>query len=121
MTPALPRREWDPGAADDLVGPHEALPVSGEETLRAFRVEPRQVVAKPDAAQVPMELESFLPDSFGDFRNRRQTSLNCPDVKAGAADQNRQPPRSRRHRDLVDCQRAPTCDRAGFGGIEKAV
>jgi len=62
--PALPRRERDPGAADDLVGPHETLPVSGQETLRAFRVEPRQVVAKSDAAQDPMELESLLPNSL---------------------------------------------------------
>ena len=38
MEPALPRRERDAGGTDDLVGPHQALPVSGEEALGPGRV-----------------------------------------------------------------------------------
>jgi len=101
MTPALPRRERDPGAADDLVGPHEALPVSGEEALGAGRVEPRQPFAERYTAQAPMEIDGLVPDFFGDFRNRGQTLLDGTNVKAGAADQNRQPPCSCRGGDCV--------------------
>jgi hypothetical protein len=71
MRSALPRRKRHAGGADDLVGPHEALPVSGEKTLRAGRVEPRQLFPKPGAAEKPMKLERLLPDSLGDFRDRR--------------------------------------------------
>ncbi len=71
MRSALPRRKRHAGGADDLVGPQEALAVSGEKTLRAGRVEPRQLFPKSDAAEKPMELERLLPDSLGDFRNGR--------------------------------------------------
>ena len=88
MAPALPRCERDSGGADDLVGPHETLPVSGEEAMGTGRVEPRQPFAKPNATQKPMKIESLLSDSLGDFGDRRQTSLQCTDVKAGATDEN---------------------------------
>jgi len=107
MGSALPHRERDSGGADDLVGPYKTLPVSGEEALRAERIEPSQPFAKPNTAQKPMELESLLPDGRGDFGNRRETTLECTDVKAGAADENRQPPRSCRRRDLVERQGTP--------------
>ena len=68
-----------------------------------------------------MEIDGLVPDFFGDFRNRGQTLLDGTDVKAGATDENRQPPRSRRHRDLIECQRAPVSDRTALGSIEKAV
>src|SRR5271169_3621930 len=121
MEPALPRRERDPGGTDDLIGPHETLPVSGEEALGAGRVEPRQPFAKPNATQKPMEIHGLVPDLFGDFRNRGQTLLEGTDVKAGATDENRQPPCSRRHRDLAECHSPPVSDRAALGSIEKAV
>lgn len=110
MGSALPRRKRDAGGADDLIGAYETLPVSGEEALGAGGVEPRQPFAKPNAAQKPMEIESLLSDALGDFGNRRQTSLQCTDVKAGATDENRQPPRSCRQRDLVECKRTPVGD-----------
>ena len=71
----MPCCERDAGGADDLVGAHETLPVSGKETLGAGRVEPRQPLAKPDAAQKPMEIESLLSNSLGYFGNGRQTPL----------------------------------------------
>jgi hypothetical protein len=89
MGPALPRRERDPGGADDLVGADEALPVSREKALRAGRVELRQPCAKPAAAEKPMELESLLPDRLGDFGNGGQTVFEGTEVKAGAANENR--------------------------------
>jgi hypothetical protein len=110
VKPALPRRERDAGGTDDLVGPHQTLPVSGEEVLRAGRVELRQPLAERYTAQAAMEIDGLVPDLFGNFRNRGQTSLYCTEVKAGAADENRQPPRSRRQRDLVECQRKPVSD-----------
>ena len=68
-----------------------------------------------------MELERLLPDSLGDFRDRRQTILESTEVKTGAADENGQPSRSCGRRDLVKRQRTPVGDRAAFGSIEKAV
>ena len=75
MEPALPRRKRDAGGADDLVGPDETLPVCGKEALGAGGVEPRQTLAKPRAAQKPMEIESLLSDNFGYFGNGCETSL----------------------------------------------
>jgi len=75
VKPALPRRERDAGGTGDLVGPHQTLPVSGEEALRASRVELRQPFAKRYTAQAPMESDSLVPDLFGDLRNRGQTLL----------------------------------------------
>ena len=89
--------------------------------MGAGGVEPRQLFAKPDAAQTPIKLESFLSDRLGDFGNRRQTVLECTEIESGAADENRQPSRFRCYRDLVERQRTPVSDRAAFGGIEKAI
>jgi phosphoserine phosphatase len=121
MEPALPRRERDAGSTDDLVGAHQTLPVSGEEALGAGRVEVREPLAERYTAQAPMEIHGLVPDLFGNFGNRGQTLLEGTDVKAGAADENREPPRSRRHRDFVKCQRSPVSDRTALGSIEKAV
>jgi len=110
MESALPCRKRDAGGADDLVDAHETLAVCGEEALGAGRVELRQPLAKPKAAQKPMKIESLLSDCLGYFGNGCETSLQCTDVKAGAAHKNRQPPRSCRHRDLVKRQRAPVSD-----------
>jgi hypothetical protein len=107
MEPALPRRERDAGGTDDLVGAHQTLPVSGEEALGAGRVELREPPAERYTAQAPMEIHGLAPDFFRNFRNRSQTLLESTDVKAGATDENRQPPRSRRQRDFVKCQRSP--------------
>jgi hypothetical protein len=71
MRSALPRRKRHAGGADDLVGPHKALPVPGEKTLRTGRVEPRQLLPKPYTAEKPMELERLLPDRLRDFGDRR--------------------------------------------------
>jgi len=117
----LPRRKRQAGSADDLIGPHETLPVFGEKSVGTGRVEPRQPFAKRSAAQKLMKIESLLPHRFGDFGNGRKTSLNCTDVKAGATDENRQPPRSSCGGDLVECQHAPSGDRAAFGSIEKTI
>jgi phosphoserine phosphatase len=117
----LPRRERDAGRADNLIGPHETLPVSGKEALGTGGVEPRQPFPKLNTTQKPMKIESLLSDSIGDFRNRRQTSLQCTKVKTCATHENRQPPRSRRRGDLVKCQHTPVGDRAAFGSIKKAI
>ena len=121
MPPALPRRERDAGGSDDLVGAHETLPVTGGKAPGAGGVEPRQLFAKPNAAQIPIELERLLPDSLGDCRNRRQTSLQRPEVKPGAADDDRQPTCPERRGDLVQCPRPPIGDRAALGSIEITV
>jgi len=121
MGSALPHRQRHAGGADDLVGPHEALPVPGEQTLRTGRVEPCQLFAKPDAAEKPMEFARLLPDLLGNFGDRRQTVRESPEVKTGAADENGQPSRSYSSCDLVKRQRAPVGDRTAFGSIEKAV
>ena len=71
MWSALPRGKRQARGADDLVGPHEALPVSGEELLRAGWVEPRQLFPKPGATEKPIEFQRLLPDSLGDFGHRR--------------------------------------------------
>ena len=102
MGSALPRRKRHAGGADDLVGPHEALPVSREKTLRTGRVEPCQLFAKPDTAEKPMELARLLPDLLGNFGNRRQTVLESTEVKTGAADENGKPSSPCRQRDLVE-------------------
>jgi len=75
MGPALPGRERNAGGADDLIGPHQTLPVSGEKELGAGRVQPRQLFAKADAAEHSMQLKGLLSDHLGDFGNRRQTVL----------------------------------------------
>jgi phosphoserine phosphatase len=118
---ALPRRERNAGSANDLVGPHQTLPVSRRKALGGGGVKPRQLFAKPYAAQPPMEFEGFLSDRLGDFGNRSQTSLQRADVEAGAADENRQPACSCCRSHLVERQRPPIGNRAALGGIEKAI
>ena len=117
----LPRRERDAGGMDDLIGAHETLPVTGGKAPGAGGIEPRQLFAKPDAAQMPVEFERLLSDSLGDCRNRRQTSLQRPEVKTGAADDDRQPTCPNRRGDLVQCPRPPIGDRAALGSIEITV
>jgi len=110
MELALPLGKRDAGGADDLVGPYETLSVPRKDALGAGRVEPLQPFTKLNATQQPMKIESLLSDSLRNFGNRRQTSLQCTDVKTRATDENRQPPRSRRPGDLVECQRTPVGD-----------
>ena len=110
MGPALPRGERHTGGADDLVGSDKALPVAGKQMFSAGRVELCEPLAERNAAQKPMEIDRLLPDPFGDFGNRSETFLDCAQIKAGAADQNRQPPRFRRHGNRVECQRTPERD-----------
>jgi phosphoserine phosphatase len=121
MGPALPRRERNPCGEDNLVGPHQALPVAREQAPRARRVESCQPFAKSHAAQMPMKLDSLLPHRLWDFGNRRQTVLNGTEVETGAADDDRQPTCRRCCGDLVERQRPPVSDRTALGSIEKAV
>ena len=97
------------------------MSVAREQTLGSRRVEPRQLFAKRDPAKLPMKLASLLPDCLGDFGNGRQTIFEGPEVEAGATDHNWQPSGPGRHRDLVECQRAPIGDGVAFGSIEKAI
>ena len=106
---------------DDLIGAHETLPVTGGKAPGAGGIEPRQLFAKPDAAQMPIEFERLPSDSLGDCRNRRQTSLQRAQVKTGAADDDRQPTCPNRRGDLVQCPRPPIGDRAALGSIEITV
>ena len=75
MEPALPRCERDAGGTDDLVGPHQPLPVSGEEAPGAGRVELREPLAERYTAQAPMEIHGLVPDLFRNFGNRSETLL----------------------------------------------
>ena len=107
MEPALPCCERDAGGTDDLVGPDQTLPVAGEEALGPGRVELREPLAECYTAQAPMEIHGLVPDLFRNFGNRSETLLEGTDVKAGPADENRQPPCSCRHCDFVKCQWSP--------------
>jgi phosphoserine phosphatase len=119
--PALPCRKWHARRADDLVGPHEALPVARKETPSALWVEQRQPLAERGAAETSMKLDRLSADLFGDLRDWRQPLLERVDVEAGAADQNRQPPGRGDGGDLVQRQRPPVGDGTALGGVEKTV
>jgi hypothetical protein len=121
MGSALPSGERAAGRADDFVSSQKALPVSGEKTLSTHTVDPRQAFAKSDAAEKPMELESLLANSLGNFRNGCETILESSKIKAGTAHKNGQPSLPSRHRDLIQGQRTPVSNGAALGGIEKAI
>jgi hypothetical protein len=68
-----------------------------------------------------MELDRLSPEFFRDFWNRCQTLLERPDVKAGAADHNRQAPGARDRGNFVQRPPTPIGDRAALAGIQKTV
>src|SRR5437868_3764333 len=121
MRVALPRRERDAGGADHLIGAYEPLRVPGSKAGGATRVELSQLLAKSGAAQSPMEFDGLTPDLLRDFRNRRQTLLERPDVKTAAADQNRQPSGGGGEGDFIQRQPTPIGDGAALAGVQKAV
>ena len=121
MSPLLPGSEFRPGGTHDLVSAHQALAIARLEAARAFGVELGQPLAKLDAAQAPIKIDRLSADLLGDFRDRRQTLFERTQIEAGAADQDRQPPRSRGGGDLVERQRAPLRGGTALGGVEKPV
>src|SRR4029077_20478233 len=98
----------DTRGAHDLVGPHQALPVAGSKAQSAARVELPQPRAERGGAENQMELARLSPEFFRDFRNRRQTLFQRPDVKTGAADHYRQAPRGGGGGGFVPGPAAPT-------------
>jgi hypothetical protein len=121
MRPLLPSSEYHPGGAHDLVSAHQALAIAWLEAARAFGVELGQPLAKLDPAQASIKIDRIAADRLRYIRDRCQTLFERTQIKTGAADDDRQPPRTRGGGDLVERQRAPMCGGATLGGVEEPV
>lgn len=67
----LPSPDGHSGRSHHLKGANEPLLVSGKQPLCSCGIEPRQPLAKPNAAQRPMKLGRLLPDFRRNVGNRR--------------------------------------------------
>jgi hypothetical protein len=117
----LPSPDGHSGRSHHLKGADEPLFVSGGQPLCSCRIEPCQLLAKPDAAQRLMKLDRLLPDLGGDVRNRRQSPFDRPQVEPGAADQNGQAACFCRLGDLIEREGSPSRGRPALAGVEEPV
>jgi hypothetical protein len=117
----LPIPDRHAGGPHHLKGADQPLLVSWEKALGSGRIELRQPLVKPGAAQSAMEPGGFTPDLLGNFRNRREAVFERAKVKARAADNNGKAARLCGGGDLRDGEGPPSRDGAALAGVEKAV
>jgi phosphoserine phosphatase len=119
--PLLPGGERHAGRAHDFVSPRQPLRVACDQFRRGDRIERREPLAEPRAAEFGMERARFLASGGGNRRQLREPIEQRLKIKPGTADQDRQPVRLMRGVDLGFGEREPTADRAIFRGIDRAV
>ena len=117
----LPSPDGDSGRAHHLKGAYEPLFVSGEQPLCSCRIEPGQPLTKSNAAELPVKLDRLLPDFGGDFRNRRQSILDRPQVEPGTPDENGQAAGAGRLGDSVERERPPSRGGPALAGVKEPV
>ena len=118
---SLPSPDGRSGGPHHFKGADEPLLVAWEEPLRAFWVELREPLSERDTAQPSMQLDRVLPDFRRNFRHRRQSLLDRTQVKASAANEDRQAASLCRRGNLAERECAPPGDRTALGGVEEAV
>ena len=106
----LPIRDRYTGGPHHLKGADQPLLVSGKKSLGSGRIELRQPLVKPGAAQRAMERDGFPSDLLGNFRNRREAVFERAKVKACAADNNGKVACFCCGGDLPDGEGQPSCD-----------
>src|SRR5712671_3462232 len=117
----LPIRDRYTGGPHHLKGADQPLLVSGKKSLGSGRIELREPLVKPGAAQRAMERDGFPSDLLGNFRNRREAVFERAKVKACAADNNGKAASHCGDSDLLDGEGPPSCDGAALAGVENAV
>lgn len=68
-----------------------------------------------------MELDRFLSENLGNFRDRRKPLRERPQVEAGTADKNSQSTGTCCGDDFVERERAPVGGGTALAGIEEAI
>ncbi len=87
--PSLPRRDRDAGGAHHLVSARQPLRVPRRKTSCSEWVKCCKAFAEGDPAERAMQRCGLLPDFGWDLRDRRKALLQRPQIKSGAADDDR--------------------------------